>query len=183
MTTTGAPQDSTILCALALAMVNHPRASLQELARAVGVSKATLYRLCRTREQLVERLLEYSIATMRGALEQAQLDNGAPHEALQRLAVLFLEHRELAAFLTYYWKDAGAELAESTHMENQLDAFFLHGQQQGTFRIDFSAAALTEIWLSIFVGLADAERRGRVARAGLAVQVNRAFLRGAQADT
>jgi len=180
MTTTGPSQDSPILCALALAMVNHPRASLQELAKAVGVSKATLYRLCRTREQLVERLLEHGIDTMRHALEQARLDSGAPRETLQRLAALFLEHRELAAFLTHYWKDAGTELAESTHLEDQLDAFFLRGQQQGAFRIDFSAAALTEIWLSIFLGLADAERRGRVARAGLAALVDRAFLQGAQ---
>ena len=34
-----------LLVALAIAMVDQPRATLQELAKAVGVSKATLYRL------------------------------------------------------------------------------------------------------------------------------------------
>ena len=48
-----------LLIALSLAMVDQPRATLQELARAVGVSKATLYRFCQTRDQLVTRLMTH----------------------------------------------------------------------------------------------------------------------------
>lgn len=182
MASASAPQDNSILSALALAMVNHPRASLQELAKAIGISKATLYRFCRTREQLVDRLIDHGLKAMDSALAQARLEEGTPREALQRLTALQLEHRELAAFLTYYWNNAEASEDSYTDWEQRLDAFFLRGQQQGVFRIDFSAAALTEIWLSTFLGLADAERRGRVARAGLASLVERAFLQGAQAQ-
>ena len=59
MTATTSPQDAATLSALALALVTQPRASLQELAKAIGVSKATLYRFCRTREQLVARLIAH----------------------------------------------------------------------------------------------------------------------------
>lgn len=58
-----------------------------------------------------------------------------------------------------------------------LDAFFLRGQQQGVFRIDIPAPALTEIWVSILLGLVEAERHVRIARAGLATVVERAFIR------
>lgn len=188
MTASTSPQDAATLSALALALVTQPRASLQDLAKAIGVSKATLYRFCRTREQLVTRLIEYSMDTMNRLLQEARLDEGDPIEALRRLTALQLEHRELGAFLTYYWKDADASLsdASTSAWDEQMDAFFLRGQQQGVFRIDFSAAVLTELWIAAFIGLADAERRGRVARvarAGLGALVERAFLQGALAET
>lgn len=185
MTASTSPQDAATLSALALALVTQPRASLQDLAKAIGVSKATLYRFCCTREQLVTRLIEYSMDTMNRLLQEARLDEGDPIEALRRLTALQLEHRELGAFLTYYWKDADASLsgASASAWDEQMDAFFLRGQQQGVFRIDFSAAVLTELWIAAFIGLADAERRGRVARAGLGALVERAFLQGALAET
>jgi len=60
-----------------------------------------------------------------------------------------------------------------------MDAFFLRGQQAGVFRIDITAAAMTELWLSMAVGLLDAERRGRVARASVAAVMEQSFLHGA----
>ena len=69
MTTT--PHDNTaILPPLALALVNHPRATLQELAKAIGISKATLYRFCPTRDLLIKRLLEQSLRTLDEALDR-----------------------------------------------------------------------------------------------------------------
>ena len=55
-----AAENDKMMAALARALVDRPRASLQEVAAAVGVSKATLYRLCRTRGQLIERLVDAS---------------------------------------------------------------------------------------------------------------------------
>ncbi|WP_027015947.1 TetR/AcrR family transcriptional regulator [Comamonas composti] len=182
MTASSPAQEVSILPALALALTNHPRASLQELAKAIGISKATLYRFSRTREDLVARLLAHSMQTMSAALAQARLQEDHPLQALQRLTALNLEQREFVGFLTYYWKEVDAAVDESAHWDEQLDAFFLRGQQQGVFRIDFSAAALAEIWISTLLGLADAERRGRVARAELASLVERAFLQGSQAQ-
>ncbi|HEJ2922602.1 TPA: transcriptional regulator, partial [Pseudomonas aeruginosa] len=60
-----------------------------------------------------------------------------------------------------------------------LDAFFLRGQRENVFRIDVGAPELTEIFISLVFGLVDAERRGRVARAGMAALIEHFFLKGA----
>lgn len=181
MTASSSAQEASILPALALALTNHPRASLQELAKAIGISKATLYRFSRTREELVTRLLAHSMKAMSAAMALAKLQEDDPLQALRRLTALHLEQREFMGFLTFYWKEVdAATVQECTNWDALLDAFFLRGQQEGVFRIDFSAAALAEIWISTLLGLADAERRGRVARAELPSLVERAFLQGSQ---
>ena len=176
---TTVPHDnSAILPPLALALVNDPRASLQELAKAIGISKATLYRFCPTRDLLVKRLLEQSIATLDGVLGEARIEEGPVLEALKRLNAKHLEHREFTLFLVYYWNEVEKPDQENAIWESKIDAFFLRGQQEGVFRIDFSAATLTELWLGTLVALIDGERRGRIPRAPLAQLAEQAFLQG-----
>lgn len=175
--------DSRMLAALALALVDHPRATLQELAKAAGISKATLYRFCRTREQLIQRVATQAIQALNQATEDSNLETDPPAEALRKLIARHLEHRELTAFLTHYWNDIARDMPAETieQCEQRMDAFFLRGQQAGLFRIDVTAATLSELWFSILIGLVDAERRGRMARAGLAHIVETTFLRGVAA--
>lgn len=179
MPTSSLQENNRLLAALALAMVDYPRAPLQELARAVGISKATLYRFCRTREQLVERLTEHAILAFDEAFHRVDLNGAAPQEALRSLAENTLEHRELTAFLTYYWKDSTMGTHAEISWERRLDAFFLRSQQQGVFRVDIPAPALTEIFVSLLIGIIDAERRGRVARVGLPLLIETMFFNGA----
>lgn len=172
--------DSRILAALALAMVDHPRATLQELAQAVGISKATLYRFCRTRDQLIQRLTTHAISAMNQATEESNLETDPPAVALRKLITNHLEHREWTAFITHFWNDVAREMPAEVIAECELkmDAFFLRGQQAGIFRIDVTAATLSELWFSVVIGMVDAERRGRVARAGLALVIEKMFLEG-----
>lgn len=174
-------EDTRILSALALALVDQPRASLQELAKAIGISKATLYRYSRTRDELIQRLMNHSIQVLDDAMARADIADSPPLEALRRLTTNHLEHRELSAFLLYYWKDSEMAPDEAAGWETKLDALFLRGQQAGVFRIDITAPALTEIWTFIVIGLMEAERRGRVARAGLVNVIEQAFLHGTKA--
>jgi len=172
-------EDDQILAALAAAMVQQPRASLQELAKAIGISKATLYRFCRTREELEQRLFTHAMAALDQAIKTAGLEALPPIEALKQLNTNFLQHSELTSFLTYFWKpedncDVNGCLAV-------LDAFFLRGQQAGAFRIDVPAPALSEIWSGLITSLVDAERRGRIAKSGLKDLMERTFLRGVAA--
>lgn len=188
MTLLAAPaEEEKTLAALALAMVDHPRATLQELAKAIGVSKATLYRFCRTRDQLIERLFAHCAVVMLRSLAQADLGSGAPVEALRRLIHGQLMHKELTSFLIYYWKPDSMTDARGVEswdaFQDVVDAFFLRGQHEGAFRIDISAATLTETLLSILTGLVDAERRGRVPRTAIAATVERLFLAGAATPT
>jgi TetR/AcrR family transcriptional repressor of mexCD-oprJ operon len=174
--------DQEILSSLAITLVNRPRASLQQLAKAIGISKATLYRFCRTREQLIERLVGHATRVIGEGIEAAQLDTAPPLEALKRMIAHSLEHRELNAFLIHYGNaDSTRDLGLEAGWEATNDAFFLRGQEEGVFRIDIPAPVLAEIYIAILLSLVDAERRGRVARAGLASLVERSFLRGASA--
>lgn len=172
-------EDHSILSPLALALVDRPRATLQELAHAVGISKTTLYRFCRTRDELIQRLMTFSTEALLGAIQAARLEDDAPEDALHRLVTENLKHPEAILFLMHFWwrEEQLNESAEQA-WQSTLDSFFLRGQQTGVFRIDITAAALTEIWSSVVVALVDAERRGRVARVGLETLIESAFLKG-----
>jgi len=171
--------EDKLLASLAQALIENPDANLQELAQAVGISKATLYRFCRTRELLIERLTRHAADALSHAIRTAGLDGPAPEESLRRLAANCLENPELLLFLMYFWR-TGAPIEQQLETEWQLtlDAFFLRGQQAGVFRVDMAAAAMTELWISMLVGLQDAQRRGRIARLGLPALFETAFLHG-----
>ena len=179
MTSTKQEDEGRLLAALALALLEDPKANLQELARAIGISKATLYRFCPTRDQLIDRLIGHAAGTLNRAMRAAELERSTPLEALRRLTAHCQEHQTLLLFLMYFWR---SDISVVQEMENEwvaiMDAFFLRCQQAGVLRIDIPAAAMTERWLSMVVGLLDAERRGRVARAGLATVLEQAFLHG-----
>lgn len=173
--------DKKLLAALALAMVEKPRANLQELANTVGISKTTLYRFCRTRNDLVERLVSHSAIVLIEAVENCVSLDISSVEVLKLMADNFLEHRELTLFLIHYCQEYTSECNElDKRWSEALDTFFLKGQQNGTFRIDITAPALGELWMSIIIGFIDAEKRGRVARANLNTLIITCFLTGTQ---
>lgn len=178
----GRNEDERLLASLALALVDNPRATLQELAQAVGVSRATLYRFSRTREELIDRLMQHATGCLQRAMEDARLDEGPAREALTRFVSGQMEHREMAAFLVYHWQpetiqDERGRTSCDAFLE-ALDAFILRGQREGVFRIDITAQAQTEALMALLTGMVDAERRGRVARVGMAATVEALFLKG-----
>lgn len=170
--------DDDLLNALALAMVKQPKASLNELAEAVGIGRTTLYRFCRTREELLERLYAYGVRVISADIEAAELDTAPPLEALRQLTQGSLKHWEISVFMTRYWKPGHEGPPADLDWAAKMDALFLRGQQASVFHIDIPAATLNEIWVSLMIGLVDAEYRGRVARAGLADLMERVFLHG-----
>jgi TetR/AcrR family transcriptional repressor of mexCD-oprJ operon len=178
-------ENTQLLAALALALVDRPRASLQELAKAVGVGKSTLHRFSPTREELLERLYRHNMLMVTQLISNACLENCSPLAGLRALTEGSLQHPEVTAFITYYWKYAGVPQANPTCLDLSykhqmvLDTFFLRGQKAGAFRIDITAATLTELWFITVAGLLDAQRRGRIARVGLGELIESTFLQGA----
>ena len=102
MTSTKQEDEGKLLGALALALLDDPKANLQELARAIGISKATLYRFCPTRDQLIDRLIGHAADTLSRAMRAAELERHAPLEALRRLTAHCQDHQTLLLFLMYY---------------------------------------------------------------------------------
>ena len=149
--------DEKSLAALAMAMVENPRASYQDLAVAVGVSRATLYRFCKSRDELILRLLRHGMQLFSEGIARARLDEGPVSEALTRLLESQLAQREFSSFLSLHWR-----------AEAELDP-------------EIAAAALNDSFIWLICGLVDAERRGRIGRAALASAIEGLFLRGAGA--
>ncbi len=185
---TSSHAEEKLLRALAVAIVQHPRATLLELARSAGVSKATLYRFCRTRKQLIDTLRHYCVEMVGNVIAASALDTAPPLEALRRLTENHLAQKEFSVLLIYHWKPRGtagentdSAWNKSKQYERALDAFFLRGQKEGVFRIDVSAACLTDTYSYMLYGLMESERLGRVARAGLASTLEQLFLTGAHA--
>ncbi|MCD5993421.1 LacI family DNA-binding transcriptional regulator [Pseudomonas sp. CDFA 602] len=176
--------DEKLLKALAIAVVDHSDGTLKDIAQAAGVSKATLNRFCGTRANLTEMLLNHASDLMNQMIVDADLQRAPPAEALQRLVDNHLKHREMMAFLVFQWRpDTLDETCGGLRWRpyiDALDAFFLRGQREGLFRIDVTAAMLMEMFASLLSGLIDAERRGRVARAGMGAVLIQFFLQGAQ---
>jgi len=172
-----------LLKSLALALIDHPRASLQELAKAVGVSKATLYRYCPTREQLIDKLHQESIAQFGHSADMAELQHAPFREAFRALIDSHLHHRELFLFLIYNWQSdfITNDDPESPWLvcQRKIDQFFLRGQKEGVLRIDISAVAMSEMFMGMLLTLVDAERAGRIARADIAGSIERLFFDGA----
>lgn len=175
--------DEKLLKALAVALVDHPRGTFKDIAQAAGISKATLNRFCGTRDNLIEMLMEHGSVVMNQLIEDAGLIERSIPEALHRLISDHLIHRELMAFLAFQWRpDSLDEDFGGTRWlpyGDALDAFFLRGQKEGVFRIDIGAPELTEMFISVVFGMVDAERRGRVARAGMASIIEQFFMKGA----
>ncbi|WP_445675175.1 efflux pump transcriptional repressor NfxB [Pseudomonas aeruginosa] len=175
--------DERLIKALAVAIVDRPRATLKELAEAAGASKATLHRFCGTRDNLVQMLEDHGETVLNQIIQACDLEHAEPLEALQRLIKEHLTHRELLVFLVFQYHpdflDPHGEGARWQSYLEALDAFFLRGQQKGVFRIDITAAVFTELFITLVYGMVDAERRGRAASSNSAHTLEQMFLHGA----
>lgn len=177
------PQDERLIKALALAIVNRPRATLKELAEAAGVSKATLHRFCGTRDNLVHIMETHGEAALNRIVVDTDLPNADPLTTLRSLINEHMAHRELMAFLLFQYRpDTVGPEGDTGRWQSYikaLDAFFLRGQQQGAFRIEITAAVFSEIFLTMIFAMVDAERRGRAASANSITVLEQMFLHGA----
>lgn len=184
-----APIDDKVTGALALAIAKRPRANLQQIARAAGISKATLYRLSPTREGLVELLLERAREHLQNALAQADLSRPPFRDALRRLTENVMTAREFYLFWSStQWMSMldsepgkGDDAVPSFYGES-LEEFFLKGQQAGVFRIDMSAKWLTTAYDYLLYAAMDSAQRGEIATVGIAAMVERTFLQGVTAS-
>lgn len=167
---------------LAVTLAEQPKITLQELAKAAGVSRATLYRLAATREELLTLLDDYSMACVKGVFGQAKLNQGTAREALQRLIAAHIEQREFCAYLIS--RTMGCEKRRQamdwSDVEQHLMQLFLRGQQAGEFRIDLPAAWMADMFGYFVLALCEGESKGRVPRASMAEYFESFFMFGAQ---
>lgn len=158
--------DDVMLARAGALLAARPAATMDDLATAIGVSRATLFRSFGSREKLVHELCIRAVDAYAAAVDRADPENGDAQEALRRvaleLAALAAEHGLLA--LQPLPDDLEVELSDAVRAaDERIERLVARGQEDGVFRTDVPAAwvLLSTTWL--VVAAADGLRRGSVA--------------------
>lgn len=138
-------RDQVLRGAAAL-LTRKSTATMDEVAKAAGISRATLHRHFAGRDALVRALEALGIAECETALDAARLDEGPAPDAVRRLVREIEPAAGLLAFLyTENQLFEGEELNHGwTRIDDRISDLFRRGQLSGEFRIDLTPAWLTE---------------------------------------
>ncbi|MFI9204440.1 TetR/AcrR family transcriptional regulator [Streptomyces sp. NPDC053048] len=170
-----------VLRAAAALLTRKSTASMDEIAKAAGISRATLHRHFAGRDALVRALEDLGIELFGRALDAARVDEGDASEAVRRLVA---EAEPIAAMLAFLFTENQLYEGGINEGWNRLDArvhaLFLRGQEEGAFRIDLSPAWLTEALYGLIGTGAWAVHDGRVAAKDISRMVSELLLGGAQ---
>lgn len=168
----GPPPDSTVEVfgdPVAAAAARHlalaPAASMQGLAAAAGVSRATLFRRFPSRAALVAELCEAAAEAFVRAVAEAAPEEGPPPRALERVVEAL---GRLAAVVGLLGLQPLAEhveaslLARTAETEESLRRLVRRGQESGHFRVEVDPEWFVTMLTWLLVGAADSVRLGRL---------------------
>lgn len=139
-----------ILDAAAVTLADNPRASMQEVAAAAGVHRATVHRHFPARDDLLAALTERSIAGTLALLNDEDLTGGEAGPALRRLTRAVLEIGDRDRMWRISPAFAGSVGGPHGHQVQQLGAPLIRllsrGQGEGSVRRDVDALVLASVW-------------------------------------
>lgn len=173
-------RDSVLEAAVGV-LSRRPTAHLDEIARAAGISRATLHRTFPGREALIREVGALGLRKFAAALDTAAIESGSPEAALRRLVDAVVPDAALCAFLAgenQLFDDR--EINDLWEVQDaRVRALFLRGQQEGVFRVELSAGWLSEAFFDLVAGIGWAVQDGRLAPRDSAYSLAELFLGGA----
>ncbi|MEV0025013.1 TetR/AcrR family transcriptional regulator [Streptomyces atroolivaceus] len=154
-----------VLRSAAALLTRKSTATMDEVARAAGIGRATLHRHFAGRDALVGALESLGIQEFEAALDAAGLDEGSAEDGLRRLITAVQPSAGLLSFLvTENQLFEGDDVDEGwSRLDARVAAFFRRGQERGEFRIDLTPAWLTEALYGLIGSCAWSVQAGRVA--------------------
>ncbi|MFI1396705.1 TetR/AcrR family transcriptional regulator [Streptomyces sp. NPDC020681] len=174
-------RDQVLRTAAAL-LSRKSTATMDEVAKAAGIGRATLHRHFAGRDALVRALEELGIREFDAAIEAARLGEGAAGDALRRLVAETEPSAGLLAFLvTENQLFEGEQVNEGwARLDARVAALFRRGQEEGEFRIDLTPVWLTEALYGLIGTCAWAVQDGRVAAKDFQFMITELLLGGAR---
>ena len=173
-------RDHVLRSAAAL-LTRKSTATMDEVARAAGISRATLHRQFAGRDALVRALESLGIDECEAALDAARVDEGPAPDAVRRLVQAIEPSAALLAFLYSENQLFEGEQQNTgwTRIDDRIAALFRRGQSAGAFRIDLTPAWLTEALYGLLASGAWAVLEGRVASKDFTFMITELLLGGA----
>ncbi|MET9499659.1 helix-turn-helix domain-containing protein [Streptomyces sp. NPDC006552] len=171
-----------VLRSAAALLTRKSTATMDEVARAAGISRATLHRQFAGRDALVRALEELGIRECEAALDRARLGEGRAEEALRRLIAETEQAAPLLALLVTENQlfEGEGQHAGWARLDARIAALFRRGQETGEFRIDLTPAWLTEALYGLIGSGAWAVQDGRVAAKDFSYMIAELLLGGAR---
>jgi TetR/AcrR family transcriptional regulator, mexCD-oprJ operon repressor len=128
------------------------QASMNDVAEAAGVARATVYRYFPNRETLLDELARAAVSDVDARLGSARIDEVAPEEGIARAVRALVDVGDGFVLLTRERRRSDPEQFERKLIQ-PLRRLFERGQGAGDVRDDITSARLTESLIGLIVGV------------------------------
>jgi AcrR family transcriptional regulator len=132
--------------------VQGERASMNDVAEAAGVARATVYRYFPTRETLVDELARTAVDDVGARLASARIETVAPEEGITRAVRALVDGGDLFVILARERLRSDPERFERG-LSEPLRRLFERAQAGGDVRDDITSARLTASLVGLVVGM------------------------------
>ena len=132
--------------------VEGDQASMNDVAAAAGVARATVYRYFPNRQALLDELAQAAVSDADARLASARIDEVAPEEGIARAVRALVDLGDAFVLLTRERVRSDPERFERM-LTQPLQELFDRGQAGGEIRADIASARLTESLIGLIVGV------------------------------
>jgi TetR/AcrR family transcriptional repressor of mexCD-oprJ operon len=154
--------------------------SMNEVAEAAGVARATLYRYFPTRERLLQDLTATAIDVTATRLAEADLDAVPVAEGIARIARVVAASGSKYAALVSQFGRGNISLEEQNRIKPMIDALLHRGIDDETFRGDITADELGFLFGSLLEAAARMAAEHQAGAEKAAALVTSVFLHGTE---
>lgn len=171
-----------ILATAETTLAQRPETTMQEIATASGLGRATVYRHFPTREELLDALRERALDEAERALAGALLDEGSAPEALERAVAALLSVGRRYSSLVSQIALHPELLVGRPGLAQPLGSVIVRGRQAGELDAGLSPPFVIGALAGLLVAAVRGQAKDRLAPEDAAAVVTRTLLHGIAAQ-
>ena len=154
------------------------QASMNDVAEAAGVARATVYRYFPNRQALLDELARAAVSDAEARLESARVDEVPPEEGIARAVRALVDVGDSFVLLAREGVRSDPKRFERS-VARPLRELFERGQGAGAIRADLASARLTESLIGLIVAMLTSSPQ--LGKEDVIATITRLFLDGARA--